>query len=236
MQNDFLPPDGKLAVTDGRTILPPIRELLDKSLNWPWTIVVASQDYHPPGHISFVTSHPSSEGKVFQAIKVTSPRGDEIDQILWPEHCIQGTAGCELERSVQEALVDWQSRGLYYLVQKGTDKHADAYSAFASPSMPSVRHAIETGITRASASQSSPLSSYLSSRGVVQLVIVGIATDVCVRATAEDALACGFGVVLIEQAMKGVDLENSEEMLVAFKQRKGAKVFANVKEVYRQLV
>lgn len=112
----------------------------------------------------------------------------------------------------------------------------DAYSAFASPSTPSVRQAIEKGTSPITATQDSPLASYLHSNGVKQIVIVGIATDVCVKATAEDALACGFEIVLIEEAMKGVDEEASEKMIKGFGQVNAAQVVESVKEVHSLLL
>lgn len=111
VQNDFLPPTGKLAVDNGRDILPHVQHLLDENRNWPWIKVIASQvtgisltqltvvsepypnftwqDYHPPGHISFTTTHLGFEDKPFQTINVKTPQRDDIEQILWPEHCVR---------------------------------------------------------------------------------------------------------------------------------------------------
>ncbi|KAK9899729.1 Isochorismatase hydrolase [Cystobasidium minutum MCA 4210] len=230
VQNDFLPPDGKLEVENGRDILPNIQALLDEERNWPWAKVVASQDFHPPGHVSFVTSHPGCQDKVFKPIRVRTPQGEDIDQILWPEHCIQGTSGCELEASIQKALQTWDAKGKYHLVQKGTHKDMDAYSAFASPTSPSITQSYRSNPALDTTS-ASPLASYLKANQIMRLAIVGIATDVCVKATAEDALTCGFEIVLVKQAMKGVNAENSEKALQDLGSRKGVQIVESLGEL-----
>jgi nicotinamidase-related amidase len=101
--------------------------------------------------------------------------------------------------------------------------------------MPSIRQAIDKGTSRTTATQDSPLASYLHSHGVQEIVIVGIATDVCVKATAEDALACGFEIILVEEAMKGVEDEASERMAREFGHMDSVKVFSRVREVHSLL-
>lgn len=105
----------------------------------------------------------------------------------------------------------------------------DAYSAFASPTTPSITatHHKDTS----SAAASSPLATYLHSKNITQLVIVGIATDVCVKATAEDALTCGFNIVLVGNAVKGVNAEKSRRTLEDLSERKEVKVVDSVEEL-----
>lgn len=112
---------------------------------------------------------------------------------------------------------------------KGTDKDMDAYSAFASPTTPSITAALHKDSSSAAAN--SPLATYLHSENITQLVIVGIATDVCVKATAEDALTCGFDIVLVGKAMKGVSAENSRRTLEELGGQKGVKVVDSVEEL-----
>lgn len=119
---------------------------------------------------------------------------------------------------------------------QGTDIEVDAYSAFAWPSEPSVTQSIEKGTSQASACQDSPLASYLISHGAKKLVIVGIATDVCVKATAEDALACGFDIILVEEAMKGVDAENSARTVQEFGKREGVRLCKTIQELHEAIV
>lgn len=101
VQNDFLPPDGALAVLDGRDILPTVHTLLDDDERWQ--AVFASQDYHPRGHVSFASRYPGSEPYTSRSVRhpVT---GDEISQELWPDHCVQGTSGCEFEAGVWKRI------------------------------------------------------------------------------------------------------------------------------------
>lgn len=101
VQNDFLPPTGALAVPDGRDILPTVHALLDDDERWQ--AVFASQDYHPRGHVSFASRYPGSEPYTSRSVRhpVT---GDEISQELWPDHCVQGTSGCEFEAGVWKRI------------------------------------------------------------------------------------------------------------------------------------
>ncbi|GAA5856846.1 hypothetical protein JCM3766R1_000459, partial [Sporobolomyces carnicolor] len=130
VQNDFLPPRGSLAVPSGDLVVPHVLDLL----SLPFAIVVASQDFHPANHVSFASSHPASQRRPFESIRLPHPvTRVESDQDLWPDHCVQDTSGAELEPRVSRAFETWVANGKGTLVRKGQDVELDAYSAFAKP-------------------------------------------------------------------------------------------------------
>ena len=140
-------------------------------------LVVASQDWHPPDHGSFASAHPGR-----------AP-GDVVDlagqeQVLWPDHCVQNTPGASLHSALDVGLVD-------HVVRKGTDPEVDSYSAFFDND-----HRTATG-----------LEAFLEQRGVDELVVLGLATDYCVKATVLDAVALGFGVTVVSDGCRAVELE-----------------------------
>lgn len=166
LQNDFMP-GGALPVPDGDAVVPVANRLMTG-----FELVVATQDWHPPDHLSFAANHPGRKP------------GDVIDlggvrQVLWPAHCVQGTPGAAFHR-------DLDLRGVHHVVRKGTDREIDSYSGFFDNA-----HRKATG-----------LEAFLRSRGVVELAIMGLATDYCVRFTAEDARALGFRVALIPEGCR----------------------------------
>lgn len=141
-----------------------------------WDLVAATQDWHPPDHASFAAHHPGR-----------TP-GEQIDldglpQVLWPVHCVAGTPGAELVPALDTRRVE-------AVFRKGTDRRIDSYSGF-----------FDNGRRKATG-----LDAWLRGRGVVELHVVGVATDYCVRATAIDAARAGFRVVLRTSACRGVDL------------------------------
>jgi nicotinamidase/pyrazinamidase len=173
MQNCFLP-GGSLAVKDGEQVIPIINSLAKSFAN-----VVLTQDWHTPGHISFASVH---EGKKpFEMIKL--PYGE---QVLWPDHCVQGTQGAAISADIsipQAALV----------VRKGFHKDIDSYSAFYEAD-----HKTPTG-----------LAGYLKQRGLNTVFVTGLATDFCVGWTAIDARRSGFATYVIEDACRGIDVQGS---------------------------
>jgi nicotinamidase/pyrazinamidase len=173
VQNDFMP-DGALAVPRGDEVVPVINALARRFLN-----VVITQDWHTPGHTSFATSHAGK--KPFERIEL--PYGE---QVLWPDHCVQGTAGAELHP--QLAIPHAQ-----LIVRKGHHHHVDSYSAFVEGDG---KHA--TG-----------LAGYLHERGIERIFICGLATDFCVAWSALDARKAGFEVVVIEDACRAIDTGGS---------------------------
>jgi len=169
VQNDFCP-GGSLAVESGDEVVPVINRMLPA-----FPVVVATQDWHPPDHVSFASSHPGR-----RPLDVVDAYG--IPQVLWPDHCVRGTRGAELHPSLDAIRV-----GL--VLRKGMRSTLDSYSAFFENDQ-----LTDTG-----------LGAYLNGRGVREVVLCGLATDYCVRASALDARRLGFSVTLVTDACRGVD-------------------------------
>ena len=170
MQNDFMP-GGALPVKDADTLAPLINQLMN---NFP--LIVASQDSHPPDHISFAINHPGKQ--VGDSILVN----DQI-QHLWPVHCVKETPGCALIETLDHHKIT-------KVFPKGESPELDSYSAFFDNA-----HLKSTG-----------LDTYLKEKKVTELYIGGVATDYCVLYSALDALRLGFKVTIIQDACKGVDV------------------------------
>jgi nicotinamidase/pyrazinamidase len=173
VQNCFLP-GGSLAVKDGDKVVPVINTLAKK-----FPDVVMTQDWHTPGHISFASSHGGK--KPFETIDVKYGK-----QVLWPDHCVQGTDGAALSKDLsipQAGLV----------LRKGFNKDVDSYSAF----------------MEADGKTATGLASYLKARKLQRVFVVGLATDFCVAWSALDARKAGFDVYVIEDACRGIDTQGS---------------------------
>ncbi|THY70518.1 Isochorismatase hydrolase [Aureobasidium pullulans] len=184
LQEDFCPPKGSLAVTDGRSIAPVINDLL----KLPWTLRVATKDMHPKDHISFASQHPPPNNKPFESsITIANPHNLEETQTtnLWPDHCVAGSPGSELIPELDVSRLD-------EVVEKGQDKRVEMYSAFCTPFLnPKI---VETGLAKT-----------LKEKGVTHVFCVGLAADFCVKATAIDAAKEGFETVVIREGTKGVE-------------------------------
>ena len=170
MQNDFCP-GGALPVPEGHLIVPVINRLTGRFGN-----VAATQDWHPPGHVSFASRHPGKQP--FDVVQA-----DGIEQVLWPDHCVQGTSGAALHP-------DLALRGLHLILRKGMRTNLDSYSAFFEND-----RRTPTG-----------LSGYLREHGVHRVFLCGLAADVCVYYSAMDAVRLGFDATVIEDAVRGVDV------------------------------
>ncbi|MGR3550462.1 bifunctional nicotinamidase/pyrazinamidase [Pseudooceanicola sp.] len=173
VQKDFCP-GGALAVEEGDVIVPGINALMTD-----FPAVLLTQDWHPAGHSSFATSH---EGK--------SPF-DLIDmsygpQVLWPDHCIQGSLGAQFHPDLTVDRAD-------LILRKGYNPDIDSYSAFFEND-----HTTPTG-----------LEGYLRTRGIDDLTLVGLATDFCVNFSAVDAAKLGFKVTVRSDLCRGIDLGGS---------------------------
>jgi nicotinamidase/pyrazinamidase len=138
--------------------------------------VVATQDWHPLDHGSFATSHPGK--KPYDMIDLAG-----LPQVLWPPHCVQGARGAELHDGLDRSRIT-------EVFRKGTDPSIDSYSAFFDNG-----HRKSTG-----------LGDWLKARGVTDVVVLGLATDYCVKFTALDARSLGFGVTLVTDGCRGVEL------------------------------
>lgn len=167
VQPDFMP-GGALACHEGDAIITGIDELLRQRR---FRHVVATQDWHPAGHVSFASSH---EGrKPFEQVTLHGQ-----PQTLWPEHCVQGTPGAELHRAI-----DWST--LDAVIRKGSDPAVDSYSGFRENHGPHGNR------------PSTGLAGWLRERGVDEVFVCGLARDVCVLWTAQDAVALGFRASLL---------------------------------------
>lgn len=175
IQNDFCE-GGALAVRGGQEVVPIINELMGQ-----FPVIVATQDWHTPGHSSFASVH--SGKNPFDTTPM--PYGE---QVLWPDHCVQGTAGAEFHS-------DFELLPVQLIVRKGFHQTIDSYSAFYEND-----HKTSTGLT-----------GYLKERKINRLYVCGLATDFCVKWTALDAVSQGFLCTLIEDASRAIDLNGSLE-------------------------
>lgn len=175
LQPDFLP-GGALAVAEGDAVLGPIAALMTGGL---FPLVVATQDWHPAGHVSFASSHPGR--RPFDRIPLY-----DHEQVLWPDHCVQGTPGAELR-----AGLPWE--GAEAVVRKGTDPRVDSYSTF--------RNNWDADGRR----PATGLAGYLRERGVRDVYLCGLARDYCVLWSAEDAVDAGFATTVLWDLTRPVD-------------------------------
>lgn len=173
VQNDFCS-GGALAVPDGDAVVPLINQLARG-----YSTVVMTQDWHPAGHISFASSH---KGRApFETIHLTYG-----PQVLWPDHCVQGSHGADFHRQLDVPSVQM-------IVRKGFRAGVDSYSGF----------------LEADRRTSTGLAGYLRERGAASIAICGLATDFCVSWTALDGRQAGFDVTVIEAACRGIDTGGS---------------------------
>ena len=176
LQNDFYPA-GALEVAGGNEIVSDINQEMKK-----YDCVVLTQDWHPKGHSSFATSH---EGEnPLDVVKM--PYGD---QILWPEHCIQGSKGAEFHSKLD---TDRASA----VIRKGSNPLIDSYSAF-----------FENDRKTATG-----LDGYFKTLGIEKIYLVGLATDFCVNYSAQDAAKLGYKVSVFEEMCRAIDLNGSLEL------------------------
>ena len=173
VQNDFCP-GGALAVTDGDAVVPVINRLAEG-----FGHVALTQDWHPAGHSSFATAHPGSAA--FDTISM--PYGP---QTLWPDHCVQGTAGAAFHPQLDTTRAE-------LVIRKGFRAEIDSYSAFYEND-----RRTPTG-----------LAGYLRDRGLRRIFLAGLATDYCVYYSAIDARRLGFDSIVIEAGCRAIDLAGS---------------------------
>ena len=184
VQNDFCP-GGALAVPGGDAVVPVINRLAQ---DFPH--VVLTQDWHPRGHLSFASSH--SGKSAFDTVE--APYGQ---QIVWPDHCVQGTTGAAFHPALDIPHAE-------LIVRKGFRREIDSYSAFFEND-----HKTPTG-----------LGGYLRERAFHRVFLCGLATDFCVRYSAEDAKSLGFDVAVVIDACRGIDSGGSlSEAHESFRQR-----------------
>ncbi|TAN13324.1 MAG: bifunctional nicotinamidase/pyrazinamidase [Rhizobiaceae bacterium] len=173
VQNDFCP-GGALAVADGDRVVAPINALIAQ-----FGHVILTQDWHPAGHSSFASTHPGK--KPFETAAM--PYGE---QVLWPDHCIQGSSGAAFHSDLEWAKAE-------LVIRKGFRRAIDSYSAFFEND-----HQTPTG-----------LAGYLRERGIERLTFAGLATDYCVAYSALDARRSGFAATVVMDACRAIDLGGS---------------------------
>jgi nicotinamidase/pyrazinamidase len=190
VQNDFCP-GGALAVPQGDEILSAINRLASKCFH-----VILTQDWHPAGHTSFASSHP---GKTpFEMIDLPYGR-----QILWPDHCVQGTTGAAFHPALEVAHAE-------LVLRKGFRTAIDSYSAFFENDQRT-----PTG-----------LAAYLRERGLERLTLCGLATDFCVLYSAIDGRKAGFEVSVVTGACRGIDIDGSLDRAMASMREAGVVLLA----------
>ncbi len=170
LQRDFLP-GGALGVPEGDRVVPVANALLPR-----FELVLATQDWHPANHRSFASQHPGR--RVGEVIQLAG-----LDQILWPDHCIQHSPGAEFAPGLD-------TRRIERVFLKGVDAEIDSYSGL-----------FDNGRRRCTG-----LDVFLRQRGVRDVFVLGLATDYCVKHTALDALALGWNVHVVVDGCRGVDL------------------------------
>ena len=171
IQNDFIP-GGSLAVEGGDEIIEVVNALQQN-----FRLIVATQDWHPPHHKSFASKHDGK--KLFEEIELNG-----LPQVLWPDHCVQGTLGAGFSDRLQMNRVE-------AIFRKGTDEEIDSYSGFFDNG-----HRKSTG-----------LADYLRGKQVTEVFIAGLAADYCVYYTAKDAIAEGFTTYIIEDAVRAISAD-----------------------------
>ena len=192
IQNDFLS-GGALEVRDGNEIIPVVNQLMER-----FPIIIATQDWHPKDHGSFASQQGAP---LFSIVDL-----DGLAQVMWPDHCIQGSHGAEFHSDLHQDSIQ-------YIIQKGMNPRVDSYSGFADNG-----GRIET-----------ELHSLLQKIGVTDLYICGLATDYCVKFTVLDACKRGYPVTLIVDGCRGVNqhIHDSQKAIQAMEDA-GANLIASV--------
>ena len=173
VQNFFLP-GGSLAVKDGEQVVPIINRIAKAFSN-----VVLTQDWRTPAHVSFASSHAGK--KPFELVDLAYGK-----QVLWPDHCVQGTEGAALSKDLAIPQAE-------LIIRKGFHNAVDSYSAF----------------TEADGKTTTGLAAYLQARGITRVFVAGLATDFCVAWTALDARKAGLETYVVEDACRGIDTQGS---------------------------
>lgn len=189
VQNDFCP-GGVLEVKEGDRVVPVINRIMDE-----FSIVAATQDWHPQNHISFASNHRGMSA--FDSVSING-----INQVLWPDHCVQGTGGAGFHPGLDQRYFD-------IILRKGTAPELDSYSAFFENDK-----TVSTG-----------LEYYLKGLGTEAVYVCGLATDFCVFYSVMDSVKIGFETTLIIDAARGVDFpEGSVEKAVSNMRSAGVNV------------
>ncbi|CAX40866.1 nicotinamidase, putative [Candida dubliniensis CD36] len=202
LQEDFLPPNGSLAIKNGRSVIPKINQLLpspDKQNSIDWSLIVATKDWHPPNHTSFASQHdnvsPFTEIEFIHPEKKLDPKTNQpivMNQIVWPDHCVQGTKGAQLEPSFAnqfEKLSEQNSNAVpHKIVEKGYLPDREYYSCF--QDCWGLHH--------------TELIDLLHEYDIENVVFVGLAYDFCVLRSAIDSVKNGFKTFVLKNYCESV--------------------------------
>ena len=192
IQHDFLE-GGALEVPNGNEVIPIANAMMKR-----FEMVVATQDWHPAGHGSFASTHHKTPYEIIEL--------HGLNQVLWPDHCIQGTHGAEFHPDLLRVHFT-------HIIQKGTDPRTDSYSGFADNG-----GRIQT-----------ELDGLLRFKGIDTLYICGLATDYCVKYTVLDALSRGYTVYLIVDGCRGVNQHfNDSQKSILEMEKAGAHLVASI--------
>ncbi|KAK0741585.1 Isochorismatase-like protein [Apiosordaria backusii] len=223
MQEDFCPPSGSLAVPQGRTITPLINTLLALPT---FSLKIATQDWHPPTHISFASNHNHSHSSppklpFVDTHTIHNPLNpsQSYTTLLWPDHCIQSTPGASLLPELLLSHFD-------HIIKKGTDPRVEMYSAFFDPFPPTPdgKRVCDSGLAK-----------LLHEKDITHVYVVGLAGDYCVKHTAYDAAREGFQTVIIEEGTKSVNPGGWEECKKEMESLGGVRVVSVESEEVQRL-
>jgi nicotinamidase-related amidase len=205
VQNDFI--DGSLSIKDAEKIIAPINKLRFLAFNYMPTFI--SQDFHPEDHMSFNTTHKVEKfSKKKLNIKMEDGSTIDVEQDMWPSHCVQNTNGANCHKDLIVTNCD-------IIIKKGTNKNIESYSAF--------------GDEFKGIYEKTDLDSYLKIQNITDIVLTGLATDFCVYYTALDARRIGYDVHLIMSCTKGVTNESTKKAIDDMKS-KGVLLYNSVDE------
>jgi len=188
VQNDFCP-GGALEVPEGDKVVPVINSLTPQ-----FNAVIQTQDWHPAGHYSFASSHDQKDP--FDTIEM-----EYGNQVLWPDHCVQGSEGAQFHP-------DLETLKTQVIIRKGFRKDIDSYSAFYEND-----NKTKTGLT-----------GYLNTRGIDTLYVAGLATDFCVKWSVLDGIKDDFNLYVVEDAVLGIDMDGSVDAAWQEMKEAGASV------------
>lgn len=222
LQEDFLPPDGSLAVPGGRSTIAPISNLVDS--NYPWLAIVVTQDWHPKGHCLFASVH---DAEPFSQVEFPHPLGEKNSstgqvktkmQYVWPDHCIQESFGATVEALFLQKFK--AVRGIpTTIVQKGYLKDREYYLCF-------------TDCWRLHKTE---MEDFLVQNEITHVVLVGLAYDFCVLNSAVDCLQSGFTTFVIKDCCLSVFADKDQETQKTYQQA-GVRVVQNVGELLKLFV
>lgn len=197
LQNDFCK-NGSLEVPEGDAVIP-----LANRLQHYFDFVIVTKDWHPKNHMSFASNHGGH--KIGDVISVHG-----IQQVLWPDHCVQNTHGADLHPELELKRID-------HVIHKGTQMTIDSYSAFFDN-----EHL-----------HSTELADYLKTHDIKDIYIMGLATDYCVKYSCLDAVHLGFNTYMIEDACRGVELQKGDVEKALQKIKEAGVKIVKVKDIIR---